>query len=357
MTAADNTADNTAEASPGPNTTAEALARAAKAMTAWLTEANTRLAPVTAPMIGRQDRIFTAGDAFAHYRVTHARANNIILHWIPRSEHNLEPLLPTRDPQALADLIGQWLDHLATLPNGLPPELDNSDDDALLHLPYLGEACDRLALITIPAAMDFAPRVMIEAGFAPFSSSAVRPVRPGDSSIEDTLGPWWERPYTFADGLILRAACQADLPALMDLTLAIHHSDYLAGCNSKRANLHELYHPWVQQVLTFPPSARPVIEVGGQVIGYASLNPLADSRPFGSLTSVKDTRYLGFLSVAAGERGKRIGSRLMDVIHARAAATQAGGVLTQFASLSSYSGHFYYRHGYSPLNHMWKKIL
>lgn len=356
-------AETAASAAPAGQTEEYQLfARATEAMNNWTTERNPRLGPQAVPPVRAQDQIFQASpDALAVHTTTHAGTDNPLAHWNSRTEHFLQVALATPDPGALAELIDQWRTYLSQLEEGLPPDFDSAADGAhpreLLHAPYRGLPGDRNAACVIPTAMDFAPRVMNDAGFFAYSSSAVRAVRDADAQAGEAFGKWWESPYTFADGLVLRGGRDEDFPQLLELTLAIHDADYQAGCNSQRENLPELYTPWVKQFMEFTPSSLAIIESGDKILGFASLNPVADSHWYASETSIAPIRYLGFLSVRAGMRGQRIGARLMTAAHATAATSGARGVLTQFASLSSYSPHFYYRLGYSPLVHVWKTNL
>jgi len=220
-------------------------------------------------------------------------------------------------------------------------------DRWLLRLRAEGEAGtgDRGAIVRVPDAERALTLPLLEAGFAPQTTTAIRAVRPEEASGPDPAEPG------------LRAPLPSDRERLLDLAEEMVASDVAAGSAWPRPDARTLVAHYVDELLARPDGWGYVAADESGVVGAISLAPPRESAWAAPSTSLAPVVYLGMTVVAEGARRRGIGRRLVDAAHRRAAAEGASAVLLDHATLSPLSAPFWHRRGYRPLWTTWVRRL
>lgn len=193
-------------------------------------------------------------------------------------------------------------------------------------------------------------RPLLKAGWAPATVLALHRLEP---------------PPLFAeaggeDGVEVRSATPDDIEAVVAASVAVQAHDSAVGVLPDRPGAAEVFWPSVESALQERPDWCWVAERAGLVVGVCEMEPpeVADWVT-GAVNAPPDgapTAYLGMLHVAAGERGRGIGSALVRAAHARAVEAGAGQVVLHHGAANPLSVPFWGRAGYRPLITGWARF-
>lgn len=202
------------------------------------------------------------------------------------------------EPEALASLLRRWL----------------------LRLESEGEtgSGDRGAVVRLPVAETAASLPLLEAGFVPQTTTAVRTVVPARDAAPES------QPRS---GVTVRPPVERDRDRLLELATEMVQSDIGYGSAWDRPTLLLLVAHYVDEMLALPRGWASVAEQDGEVAGLLSLNPPDASSWAAPSTSLAPVVYLGMAAVAQRHRGAGIGRMLVAAAHRQAARSGAAAVL------------------------------
>lgn len=199
---------------------------------------------------------------------------------------------------------------------------------------------DSACLVTWPSRDVHAAKPLLEHGFAPLSTLAVRTAPAGEAA---------------GDGLTIRLATIRDLGAALDLELAELAYSALVGAAIDRPDSRRIKRAALGRHLE---QGDPVwlAEREGVVAGLAHCR-LVDAGP----GSVIGTRlrpgkwgYVNCVSVRAEARGTGVGRALMTVAHRELARLGATGTFLYYNPPNPLASVFWPRQGYRPLWTIWE---
>ncbi len=199
---------------------------------------------------------------------------------------------------------------------------------------------DSACLVSWPSRDVEAARPLLDHGFAPLSTLAVR-TAPG----EDEAG----------DGVTIRPATLRDLAVALELELAELAYSALVGAAIDRPNARRIKNAALTRHLE---QGDPVwlAERDGVVVGLAHCR-LVDAGP-GSVTGTRLRTgrwgYVNCVSVRAEARGTGVGRRLMAVAHRELARLGATGTFLYYNPPNPLASVFWPRQGYRPLWTIWE---
>jgi GNAT superfamily N-acetyltransferase len=235
---------------------------------------------------------------------------------------------------ALDDLVGQWRDHLASLPG------TGADDTA--------------AMITWPARDVSGVNTLLRHGLQPITVIAVRPARPEAAEP----GPAWPEgagPRPAGDeSLVIREAGPADLDVVTEFEMGVVRYDALFGSAILRPATGELVRAETQAALAVRPAWAWLAERDGEPVGLVQVQPPEQSRWITGMTRAGATVYLQTIFVRPGERGGGVGEALVRHLHAVLDARGVDTALLHYAQLNPLSAPFWNRMGYRSLWTGWE---
>ena len=249
--------------------------------------------------------------------------------WGTTGRFSLTVRLREPDTSAAVDeLLGQWRDHLAGLPEA--------------------GAEDTAAMVNWPARDVSGVNALLRHGLQALTVLAVRPAG---------------RPMT-ADGqpadLIIREARPEDLDAMTELEMGVIRWDAQFGAAIIRPATEALVRAETQAALARRPAWAWLAERPGRdgrhgrPVGLVHVQPPEDSGWIAGMTRPGVTVYLQTMFVRPGERGVGVGAALVrhahDVLDARGVET----TLLHYAQMNPLSPPFWNRMGYRPLWTGWE---
>ena len=232
---------------------------------------------------------------------------------------------------ALDDLLGQWRDHLSSLPG------TGADDTA--------------AMITWPARDVSGVNTLLRHALQPITVIAVRPARPEPAGP----GPAGPEPGPAGDAsMVIREAGPADLDAVTELEMGVIRYDALFGSAILRSATEELVRAETQAALAVRPVWAWLAERDGEPAGLVNVQPPGQSRWIAGMTRAGVTVYLQTMFVRPGERGRGVGAALVRHAHAVLGARGVDTTLLHYAQMNPLSAPFWNRMGYRPLWTGWE---
>jgi GNAT superfamily N-acetyltransferase len=242
--------------------------------------------------------------------------------WGTVTRLELTPVLPEPDTSAALDaLLGQWRDHLATLPEA------NGEDSA--------------AVINWPSRDVSGVNALLKHGMQPIAVLAVRPAgRPGGDSGYP--------------GVVIREARPDDFDAVTELELGVIRWDAQFGAAIMRPATEDLVRKDTRKALTERPDWVWVAERDSSVVGLINVQPPGEAGWMAFMTRPGTTVYLQTMFVRPDERSGGLGTALVkrahDVLDARGVTT----TLLHYAQVNPLSAPFWNRMGYRPLWTGWE---
>jgi len=243
--------------------------------------------------------------------------------WGTKTRLDLTPRL--RTSAALDELLGQWREHLAALPEA------SGEESA--------------AMINWPSRDISGVNALLKHRMQPLVVIAVRPARrtilAGDA------------PRAFP-GVLIREARPDDLDAAAELEMGVIRYDAHFGTAIIRPATEALVREGIRQVLTEWPGWVWVAERDGRLVGLVHVQPPPSSDWIAVMTRPGTTAYLEAMFVGRDERGSGLGAALVKRAHDELDARGISTTLLHYSQLNPLSVPFWSRMGYRPLWTGWE---
>src|SRR5262245_57521996 len=276
-----------------------------------------------APLVASGANGRPAALAVCHHQ--HVPAGTLNQTWGTTGRFSLIPRLREADTAAaLDDLLRQWRDHLAGLPEA------SIDDTA--------------AMITWPSRDVSGVNTLLRHGMQALTVIAVRsadPARAGSLPAVDA-------------NLVIRAAGPADLDTVTELTMGVIRYDALFGAAILRPATEALIRAETQAALSAPTAWAWLAERSGQAAGLIHVQPPEQSGWIAGMIRPGRAAYLQTMFVRPGERGRGIGAALVRHVHAVLGERGVQTALLHYAQMNPLSAPFWNRMGYRPLWTGWE---
>jgi GNAT superfamily N-acetyltransferase len=227
-----------------------------------------------------------------------------------------------RSPAALDELLGQWRDHLAVLPEA------SGEDSA--------------AMIDWPSRDISGVNVLLKYGMQPLVVIAVRPAR--RTILARDVPP----------GVLIREARPDDLDAAAELEMGVIRYDAHFGTAIIRPATEALVREDTRKVLTEWPGWVWVAERDGRLVGLVHVQPPPASDWIAVMTRPGTTAYLQAMFAGPDERGGGLGAALVRRAHDELDARGISTTLLHYSQLNPLSVPFWSRMGYRPLWTIWE---
>jgi GNAT superfamily N-acetyltransferase len=234
------------------------------------------------------------------------------------------------------DLLGQWRDHLAGLPEAA--------------------AADTAAMISWPSRDVTGVNTLLRRGMQPLTVIAVRSA--GDASAGDASAgdaPAGDAPAgDDSAGLVIRAAGPEDLDVVTGFELGVIRYDAHFGAAIVRPATEALARAETRAALAVRPAWAWLAEQDGRPVGLVHVQPPGQSGWIAGMARGGVTAYLQTMFVQPGERGTGIGAALVRHAHAVLGARGVQTTLLHYAQVNPLSAPFWSRMGYRPLWTGWE---
>jgi GNAT superfamily N-acetyltransferase len=263
-----------------------------------------------------------AGVAVCRHQYVPAHALEQV--WGTATRLVLTPRLREPDAHAaLDDLLGQWHDHLAGL-----PEADNEDAAAMIEWP----------------SRDISGvNALLKHGMQAITVMAVRSA--GRAILADVGPP--------AD-VVIREAGPDDLDAVTELEMGVIRFDAHFGAAILRTATETLVREATRKALARRQAWVWVAERSGRPVGLVHVLPPDESAWIAGMTGPGSTAYLQSMFVGPDERGGGLGAALVKRAHDELDARGISITLLHYAQMNPLSGPFWSRMGYRPLWTGWE---
>ena len=253
--------------------------------------------------------------------------------WGTASRFSLIPRLREPDTSAALDeLLGQWHDHLAGLPEA--------------------GAADSAAMVNWPARDVSGVNGLLRRGMQALTVIAVRPAGP---AAADRMGP---APRADGEednaGLVIREAGLGDLDAVTEFEMGVIRFDAQFGAAIIRPATEALVRAEAQAALARRPAWAWLAERDGQPVGLVHVQPPEHSGWIAGMTRPGVTVYLQTMFVRPGVRGGGVGTALVRHVHGVLDARGVQTTLLHYALMNPLSAPFWNRMGYRPLWTGWE---
>jgi GNAT superfamily N-acetyltransferase len=270
------------------------------------------------PLVVTGDNGRPAGLGVCHHQRVPADALEQV--WGAATRLVLTPRLRERDVHAtLDDLLGQWHDHLADL-----PEADNEDAAAMIEWP----------------SRDISGvNALLKHGMQAITVIAVRSA--GRAMPVADPGP--------PADVVIREAGPDDLEAVTELEMGVIRFDAHFGAAILRRATEALVREATRKALARRQAWVWVAERGGRLVGLVHVLPPDESAWIAGLTRPGTVAYLQSMFVEPGERGGGLGAALVKRAHDELDARGISITLLHYAQMNPLSGPFWSRMGYRPL--------
>ena len=241
--------------------------------------------------------------------------------WGAAARFSLIPRLREADTlPALDELLGQWRDHLAGL-----PEAGNQDTAAMINWPSRDVS---------------GVNALLRRGMQPLTVIAVRPA--GRAITADDTD------------LVIREARIDDLDAVTELEMGVIRYDVHFGVATMRPATEALVRGETLAALAKQPAWSWLAERGGRPVGLVHVQPPEDSGWISGMTRPGPTVYLQTMFVRPDERGSGVGAALVRRAHDELDARGMAITLLHYAQMNPLSAPFWNRMGYRPLWTGWE---
>jgi len=243
--------------------------------------------------------------------------------WGTATRLELTPALAEPDTSAALDaLLGQWRDHLASLPEA------SGEDSA--------------AVINWPSRDVSGINALLRHGMQPITVLAVRAAgRPAATS-------------GILPGVVIREARLSDLDAVTELEMGVIRFDAQFGTAIMRPATEALVRQDTHKALTDRPDWAWVAERDSRVVGLVNVQPPEESAWIAVMTWPGPAAYLQSMFVRPDERGGGLGAALVKRAHDELDARGVSATLLHHAQLNPLSAPFWNRMGYRPLWTTWE---
>ena len=254
--------------------------------------------------------------------------------WGSASQFSL--ILRLREPDtsaALDELLGQWRDHLAGLPEAGP--------------------VDTAAMVTWPARDVSGVNALLRRGM---QAMTVIAVRPAEHAATGPAGPASAAQDGAEDsaGLVIREARLGDLDAVTEFEMGVIRYDAQFGAAIIRPATEALVRAETQAALATRPAWAWLAERDGRPVGLVHVQPPERSGWIAGMTRPGVTVYLQTMFVRPGERGSGVGAALVRHVHGVLDARGVQTTLLHYALMNPLSAPFWNRMGYRPLWTGWE---
>jgi GNAT superfamily N-acetyltransferase len=245
--------------------------------------------------------------------------------WDAATKFTLTMRLRDADTRAAADdLLTQWHDHLADLPEA------REDDTS--------------AVVTWPSRDVTGITALMKHALQPLSVIAVR--RAGLPTPRHGETP----------DLVIRPAEPADQDSVTELELGVIRYDAHFGAAFPRPATPKLVQEATRRNLEQRPDWTWLATRHGQAIGLAVVEPPAEAEWIAGMTRPGRTVYLSSMFISPDERGTGTGAKLITHVHDALDARGIDLTLLHYAQLNPRSGPFWHRMGYRPLWSTWESL-
>ena len=264
-----------------------------------------------------------AGVAVCRHQYVPAHALEQV--WGTATRLVLTPRLREPDAHAaLDDLLGQWHDHLAGL-----PEADNEDAAAMIEWP----------------SRDISGvNALLKHGMQAITVMAVRSA--GRAMLVADAGP--------PADVVIREAGPDDLDAVTELEMGVIRFDAHFGAAILRTDTETLVREATRKALARRQAWVWVAERSGRPVGLVHVLPPDESAWIAGMTGPGSTAYLQSMFVGPDERGGGLGAALVKRAHDELDARGISITLLHYAQMNPLSGPFWSRMGYRPLWTGWE---
>jgi GNAT superfamily N-acetyltransferase len=277
-----------------------------------------------APLTAAADDGRPAGLAICGHQ--HIPADSLAQTWDAATKFTLTVRLREPDTRPAADdLLTQWRDHLAEL-----PEARADDTAAVVHWPSRDVSGGLLALL--------------RHGLQPISVIAVRPAgRPGPAHDDPP-------------DLVIRHAGPHDRDAVNELELGVIHYDAHFGAAIPRPATPALVQNNTRKALGQRPDWTWLALHRGRPVGLAVVEPPAEAAWIAGMTRPGRTAYLVSMFISPEDRGSGTGAKLVTRVHDALDARGIDLTLLHYAQMNPLSAPFWHRMGYRPLWSTWEAL-
>ena len=266
-------------------------------------------------------------------RHEHVPAGTLNQTWGTAGRFSLIPRLREPDTSAaLDDLLGQWRDHLAGLPQA--------------------GAEDTAAMISWPSRDVSGVSALLRHGMQALTVIAARPA--GQAPGSEQQGHDQQLTNGEQKDLVIREAGPWDLDAVTELEMGVIRYDAHFGSAIVRPATEALVRAETQAALARRPAWAWLAERDGQPVGLVHVQPPEHSGWIAGMTRPGVTVYLQTMFVRPGERGGGVGAALVRHAHGVLDARGVETTLLHYAQVNPLSAPFWSRMGYRPLWTGWE---
>jgi GNAT superfamily N-acetyltransferase len=277
----------------------------------------------TAPLVAAGGDGRPAGLGVCRHQ--HVPADSLAQTWSAAERFVLTMRLSGPDMLATAgDLLAQWRDHLAGL-----PEAAADDSAAIVNWPSR-DVTGVLALLR----HGLQPIAVIAARRAGRPTPAEGPPAPPD--------------------LVIREAGPGDLDVVTEMELGVVDYDAQFGGSVPRPATEVLVRAGCRAALEPQPSWTWLAEQDGQPVALACVEPPAQAAWIAGMTRPGATAYLRTMFVRPDQRGTGAGAALVRQVHDQLDARGIDVTLLHYAQVNPLSAPFWSRMGYRPLWTSWE---
>jgi GNAT superfamily N-acetyltransferase len=246
-------------------------------------------------------------------------------------------ILRVRDTDTAAavdDLLGQWRNHLAGLPEAA--------------------ARDTAAMVSWPSRDVTGVSALLRHGMQPLTVIAIRTAANTPAANTPAANtPAANTPAGNA-GLVIREAGPADLDVVTEFELGVIRYDALFGAAIIRPATEALVRAETQASLGARPAWAWLAEQDGRPVGLVHVQPPGQAGWIAGMARGGMTAYLQTMFVRPGLRGTGVGAALVRHAHAVLDARGVQTTLLHYAQVNPLSAPFWNRMGYRPLWTGWE---
>jgi GNAT superfamily N-acetyltransferase len=255
----------------------------------------------------------------------HFAADSLSQTWGAATRFILVPRLREADTLAAADdLLTQWRDHLAGLPEA------RGDDTA--------------AMITWPSRDVTGIRALIRHGMQPITVLAARPANRPVPAARPAPG----------HAVTVRKAGPADLDAVAEMEMGVIRWDAQFAGAVPRPATEALVREQARASLARQSAWTWLAERDGQPVGLLTVLPPDEAAWVAPMTQPSGPAYLPSMFVRPAARGTGVGAALVRLVHAELDARQVPVTLLDYSQVNPVSAPFWSRMGYRPLWTRWE---
>ena len=246
-------------------------------------------------------------------------------------------ILRVRDPDTAAavdDLLGQWRDHLAGLPEAA--------------------ARDTAAMVSWPSRDVTGVSALLRHGMQPLTVIAIRTAANAPAGNAPAANAPAGSPSAGNAGLVIREAGPEDLAVVTEFELGVIRYDALFGAAIIRPATEALVRAETQASLGARPAWAWLAEQDGRPVGLVHVQPPGQAGWIAGMARGGVTAYLQTMFVRPAVRGTGVGAALVRHAHAVLDARGVQTTLLHYAQVNPLSAPFWNRMGYRPLWTGWE---